>query len=409
MAWQNHREFKSWCSLILILSSTLSLLCPQRDRTLLVAEVLADEPTHSPLHRVTFADGKSVTRTIDARILLTAQDGGLLIEGQDGKLWTVNPKQLEKDDATDEAFQPLSADQVGKQLQQELDDFGIKSPSDVILTKHYVICSTAGRKYGEWVGTLFERLYDGFQAYWKAAGVELCEPEFPLPAFVLKDQTEFVQLATKHDGPDAAVSKGYYSIETNRIVMFDLSANANQAPAKSFDEIRRKMAASPFNVATVVHEATHQIAFNSGMHTRFADNPVWLTEGMAMFFEVPDLESQSGWKTVGKVNRTRLNRFRDSLKQRREGSPLAALIQTDDRLKNVEQAETAYAESWALTYFLIKTRKNDYVTYLKTLQSKPRLKADTPEDRLRDFRKAFGDDLEMLDRDFKRWLSRLSK
>ena len=371
--------------------------------------LLADELTEPRLHCVSFRDAQSVTRSIEARLLLTAQDGGLLLEGRDGQLWTVVPQQLLKNEPTDERFQPLTGEELGKQLQLELIGFGIKTPSQVVVTKHYVICSTAGRKYAEWVGILFERLHDGFQAFWKTAGFELHEPEFPLAAFVLKDQAEFVQLATKHDGPDAAVSKGYYSIETNRIVMFDLSATTNTAPAKSFDEIRRKMAASPFNVATVIHEATHQIAFNSGMHTRFADNPVWLTEGMAMFFEVPDLDSQSGWKTVGKVNRTRLNRFRDSLKQRREGSPLAALIQTDDRLKNVEQAETAYAESWALTYFLIKTRRDDYVTYLKTLQSKPRLKADTPEERLRDFSKAFGDDLEMLDRDLKRWLSRLSK
>ena len=66
-------------------------------------------------------------------------------------------------------------------------------------------------------------------------------------------------------------------------------------------------------------------------------------------------------------------------------------------------AEAAYAESWALTYYLIKNRKADYVTYLKTLQSKPRLKADTPEERLSDFNKAFGEDLDDLGRDFKRW------
>jgi hypothetical protein len=124
---------------------------------------------------------------------------------------------------------------------------------------------------------------------------------------------------------------------------------------------------------------------------------------MAMFFEVPDLESHVGWKTVGKMNTTRLIRFRESLKQRGDGHSLTGLIQTDDRLKNAVTAETAYAESWALTYFLNKTRKADYVTYLQTLQSKSRLKADTPAERLSDFRNAFGEDLEILERDFKRW------
>ena len=102
-----------------------------------------------------------------------------------------------------------------------------------------------------------------------------------------------------------------------------------------------------------------------------------------MFFEVPDLESHSGWKSVGRVNTVRLRRYRESLKPHRDEASVETLIRSDDRLQNVEQAETAYADSWALTYFLIKTRRDDYVSYLKTLQNKPRLKADSPEDRLR--------------------------
>lgn len=374
----------------------------------------AEDATPAVQHRVTFFDDrfpndKPKSRTVECRVLIAAQDGGLLIEGRDGRLWTIGPKQLKKDEATTEPFRPFSADEIGQQLQTELIDFGIKSPSAIVQTKHYVICSTAGRVYGEWVGGLFERLHDAFHSFWKEAGLELHEPEFPLAAFALKDQAEFTQVATKHDGPDASVSKGYFSIETNRIVMFDLSNTEKTTQAKSFDEIRRKMRRSPFNVATVIHEATHQIAFNSGMHTRFADNPVWLTEGMAMFFEVPDLESHSGWKTVGKPNQTRLVRFRESLKQQNETHTLPSLIESDSRLKDVAVAEAAYAESWALTYFLIKNRKADYVAYLKNLQNKPRLKADTPETRLGEFRQSFGEDLEILERDFKRWSTWRSK
>ena len=53
----------------------------------------------------------------------------------------------------------------------------------------------------------------------------------------------------------------------------------------------------PGVTVTVIHEATHQIAFNCGLHTRYADNPLWLTEGMALYFETPDLRSRSGWRT----------------------------------------------------------------------------------------------------------------
>ena len=45
-------------------------------------------------------------------------------------------------------------------------------------------------------------------------------------------------------------------------------------------------------MATIVHEATHQIAFNCGMQQRYADIPLWLCEGMAVYFEAPDLASK---------------------------------------------------------------------------------------------------------------------
>ena len=35
------------------------------------------------------------------------------------------------------------------------------------------------------------------------------------------------------------------------------------------------------NVATIIHEATHQLAYNSGMQRRYADNPMWVSEGLA--------------------------------------------------------------------------------------------------------------------------------
>ena len=356
------------------------------------------------LHRVTWADAKLETRSVAGRVLLEAQDGGLLLEGRDGRLWNVTPKQLQKHERTDTEFRPLSAEELGQNLSREVAELGITTPTQVVVTKHYVICSTAGRKYAEWCGSLFERLYDAFQTYWKAAGLELREPEFPLPAIVLKDHAQFTEFATKHDRPDAAQSPGYFSEPTNRIILFDLTAGPNSAPAQSAADIQRKIAASPFNVATTIHEATHQIAFNSGLHTRYADNPRWLTEGMAMFFEVPDLESRTGWKSIGRVNAPRRKDFRETARLPREAISLAELIRADDSFLQPIKARAAYAESWALTYFLLKTRSDDVVSYLKTIQRKPRLIADSPDVRVREFEDVFGD-AETLEREWKKWMA----
>ncbi|MFQ5732328.1 MAG: DUF1570 domain-containing protein, partial [Planctomycetaceae bacterium] len=68
----------------------------------------------------------------------------------------------------------------------------------------------------------------------------------------------------------------------------------------------------------------------------------------------------------------------------------------------------AYAEAWALTYFLVKKRRNDYEKYLAAIARKPRLIFGGAGPRRREFRKAFGDPAK-LDRDLLRYfkLSRL--
>lgn len=369
------------------------------------ARAIANDPPDDlkgkKLERITLQTDAKERRTIAGQVLVEAADGGLLVIEQDGRLWTVEMEQLVDRQPAGQPFRPLAPDELGRRLQTELG-----AGFDIVTTKHYVICTNAGRQYAQWCGALFERLYSAFHSYWKPRGVKLREPEFPLIALVFADEKQFAAFATRDAGPDAAAAKGYYSIGTNRMVLFDLTA-INGGGANSQAEINRRLAAAPFNVATVVHEATHQIAFNSGLHTRYADNPLWLTEGMAMFFETPDLTSKTGWKTVGALNDLRLRQFRDFAIRRRRPDSLATLVQSDARFTDPDQASDAYAESWALSYFLTKTRKDAYVDYLSRIAEKPRLTWDKPAERLADFKAAFGEDLLQLDTEFLRFLKRL--
>ena len=127
-----------------------------------------------------------------------------------------------------------------------------------------------------------------------------------------------------------------------------------------------------------------------------------------MFFEVPDLDSRVGWKTIGRVNAPRLKDYRETVRAPRELLPLAELIRSDESFLKADQSRAAYSESWALTFFLLKTRRGDAVNYLKSVQRKPRLIADAPDDRVRDFQAAFGE-LDSVERDWKKWMARQSK
>lgn len=351
--------------------------------------------------QVSFADAKNRERTVDGRIVVEASDGGIVLLGQDGRLWNITPKQIRHQTATGKPFSLFTAKELGPRLQTELGD-----RFRIVRTTHYVICSSTGVRYAKWCGALFERLLTSFRSYWRTRGLELHAPPGPLIAIILADRKQFARYAAADVGSAAEMSKGYYSIRSNRMVLYDLTAGEAVRPARTIQEIVRRVSASPLTVATVVHEATHQIAFNSGMHTRYADNPLWLTEGMAMYFEAPDLRSRAGWRTAGKINPARMRRFQDYRRKRRKSGSLQRLFTDDQRFNDPKTAADAYAEAWALTYFLIRKKGRRYARYLQLISRKRPLRFDKPEQRLIDFRKAFGDDLDRLDRDFLRYMRR---
>ncbi|REJ94202.1 MAG: DUF1570 domain-containing protein [Planctomycetota bacterium] len=353
------------------------------------------------LVRVTFTDkATEQERSLAGRILVEAADGGLLVEDRSRELWTVTPDQLLSRETLAGEFQPFGGEELGRHLLAQHGD-----AFTLVETEHYAICTSAGAAYSEWVGKLFERLQRAFLDTWQRAGLELHEPQAPLPAIVFRTKQEYAEFAARDAGPQLADAAGYYSIRTNRIVLYDLTSEAGGASSRSANEIERRLRASPENVATIVHEATHQIAFNCGMHTRYADNPMWLLEGIAMYCETPDLRSGSGWKAIGKLNLPRLNRFRRFSEASRRDDSLLSLIVNEDRFRDPESVADAYAESWALTYFLIRNRREEMVAYLKALSSKPRLRWDSAEDRRQEFVDAFGN-VSDLEEDFVRFIRR---
>jgi len=350
-------------------------------------------------------DGQAVR--VAGRLLVTAQDGGMLIQARDGTLWAVQPEELVEHTADEVAFEPLSAEELAQQLLSEL-----PPGFEIHATANYVICYNTSRAYAKWCGSLFERLYAAFTNFWTVKGFELSEPEFPLTAIVFADKQSYVDFSRPEVGDAVETIIGYYSLRTNRMVTYDLTGieslsryGVRRSTSSQINEFLRRPEAFR-TVATIVHEATHQIAFNCGLHTRYSDCPLWFSEGIAVYFETPDLNSSRGWRTIGKVNRPRLVQFHDYLRRRPPDS-LVTLLRDDERLRDTKQGMDAYAEAWALTYFLVRWHPDQYVEYLKLLSKKKPLFWDDAEARLREFKQAFGDDLEKLDRDFVRSMTRV--
>jgi hypothetical protein len=384
-----------------------------RVRFLVATFVLASLPLAvSRTANLSAADQVTVRRDgremrLDGTVLVTAEDNGLLLVTPDGVLWTLPPEEIVRRQQSPQPLAPLSpADQGRRMLEQLPPGF------DVHRTKHYVLCYNTNQAYAQWTGALFERLYMAFHTYWTARGFKLHDSEFPLVAVVFADQASYAEHSRKELGDRAKSIVGYYSLYTNRMTLYDLTGVAaarrpgdRRGTTAQINEALARPEAE-FNVATVVHEATHQLAYNCGMHARLADVPRWVSEGMAVYFETPDLKSDKGWRTIGATSRGRLATFR-RYTATRPATSLSSLVADDARLRDPRQADVAYAEAWALNHFLLARHSKEYTAYLKLLADKGPLVFDTPAERLQAFRAAFGDDLDKLDAEFLRHVKQI--
>ncbi|TVQ00091.1 MAG: DUF1570 domain-containing protein [Planctomycetaceae bacterium] len=338
------------------------------------AALRADEPDETAF-RIRYQKSADQEIEIVGKPLVTAQDGGQMILTDAGQLRVVQPESVLSREQLAEPFTPIDAEEMSRRLLAELPPgFAIHR------TKNYLIAHNTFPGYVRWVGILFESLHRGFHSFFRKERWPLEKPRFPLVALVFADRASFDEYARTELGNHSDTVIGYYNLETNRMITFYVP-----------DPER--------NVATLVHEATHQLAYNTGLQTRFADNPMWVSEGLAVFFESPHFANPAGWQGAGRVNRVNLERFRD-YQQRRPGNSLAMLLCDDARFRDPTTAGDAYAEAWALTYFLIRSQKKAYIDYLRELsRGKPLVERDRRE-RVALFESKFDTDLETLDRKF---------
>jgi hypothetical protein len=339
------------------------------------------------------------------KALIEARDGGILLKTADGAIHRLPGDVIRSRKTDDEPLVMLSGEQLAEQLLTEL-------PADfrVHASKNYIVCYNTSRTYAQWTSSLLERLQRAFVSYWKKEGCDVAAPQQPLPVLEFADQASYAAYSKKDLGAAVGNVIGYYNLESNRIMMYDLTGmQAFHGGARgSLHDITALLSqpeAEPL-VATIVHEATHQISFNCGLQTRLVANPLWLSEGLATFFETPDLSSSRSWSGIGNVNYSRLDLFRQNLDSGRM-LPLTRLVSDDRVFQSPETAVDAYAQAWAWNYFLIRSKPKEYAGYLKTLAAKPLLIEDPPQKRIAEFRKHFGEDLDALEAEFHRRLDRV--
>lgn len=306
--------------------------------------------------------------------------------GRDGRLHEFANRAAKHAKKTSPTFAAYSIGEMKSRLREE---FGNRF--ELTATQHYLVAHPRGEG-GEWADR-FESLYRSFVRYFRVRGFRPTEPPYPLVAVVFGNRSEYRRYVDSSSSGAPTGALGHYEPGSNRVYLYD------QSSAGGDDRWEE-------TASTVIHEATHQTAYNVGVHTRFATGSRWVIEGLAMMFEARGVhDARSYDRGDSRLNLGRLYDFRRDVLPSRPLGTIEAFVASDQAFKRTPIL--AYAQAWALTFFLSETRPQQYADYLATTADRS-LFTDYPAgERVADFRRAFGDDLALLDAHFESFFNDL--
>jgi hypothetical protein len=295
--------------------------------------------------------------------------------GRDGHLHTISADKAKDYSKVADGFTGFTAAELRGKLLRE---FG--SRFDVSGTGHYLVVHPAGQR--DYWANRFEELYRSFVHYFRVRGLQVRALEFPLVAIVVQTEEELHAYAAKEGTRVPRGVLGYYSPISNRVILFD------QGGGKASQEDWAD------NSDTIIHEAAHQSAFNTGLHSRYAMPPRWVVEGLGTMFEAPGVWNCHEFRQRSdRINAGRLAEFKRLVAGRINGPLLRNFIASDAAFG--ADMSFSYATSWALTFYLVETRPAKYCQYLTATANRAAFSEYPPQKRLADYEAQFGSNYAM--------------
>jgi hypothetical protein len=294
-----------------------------------------------------------------------------LLMRRDGSIDFLENQYISRQRILAQRFESIDRNELSQQLYNEFGRrYAIKWEAPYIVVAH-------ANHLGRWAHR-FRNLYHSFRLYCKTHGLALREIEFPLVAMVLASQAEFHRYAEADGTKLPANCVGFYSQKSNRIVLYEAGEGLAQE-----------------TLETICHEATHQLAFNSGLHQRLAATPLWLAEGLATMFESPRLSGLQQREGGSHWPDSRRHEWRLLAK-----NPSAMVTIMDSIVRSDTAFErdplNAYCVSWALVAYLSQRHATAFGQYIQHVSRKPPYEAYSPAQRQADFQQYFGKDIRLL-------------
>ncbi len=320
---------------------------------------------------------------------------------RNGRLTQIEVNNVTGFRVLDQPFSPLGAVELRSELRREFGaEFEIKG------TSKYLVVATEGN--ADHYGEVLDQFYREFRSHFSVRGFDLPSPEFPMVAIVFPDHEQFVNYAAE-DGVRAVPGlAGYYHRKTNRVALYDpqTSIASAETPTPASSGVVARVGGVSGLKETLVHEATHQIAFNVGLHSRLGETPKWVIEGLATVFEHPDMRgAMRSSSAIQRVNRERYVWFGNYAKERRAEGALYDLITTDIDFST--RALDAYSEAWAFSFFLMERHKTDYANYMQRISQRETVGEYSAAERIRDIEESFGTTIPKIEVEFLRYIEGL--
>ena len=328
----------------------------------------------------------------------------------------------------------LASDQVIDELKAFVD----LPKMEVARSAHYVMLhDTGASKTSKGRQTrsdkrleLLEMVYESYFMKFALDGIVLPCPEEPMKVVLFGDETDYLRFSKQLDS-SLGSALGYWSPKNNIAVFFDQGTTQRmRALQQRSEELQRqkvrargtaaskeaahlantlellvKIIREEDDIEVVSHEATHQLAGNTGLMPRDKIALRWAHEGLASYFET---SSDAGWGGIGAVNQGRLKGYRRvaSDPQRASLELLVSDLIFDQAVDGRERAD-AYGHAWALTHFLMETRSESLIEYYRKISEISESEEGMDRRVLIDqFRECFGD-MRLLEGQWHQYMSGL--
>lgn len=308
-----------------------------------------------------------------------------LILASDGQLhYLDSPSDFREVKPLDQPFQAMTAQEMQGSLMRE---FGPQF--EVVVTSHFLVVQPKGR--GQVWPQTFEKLHQQFKDQMRRRGVRVRDGKFPMVAIVLPDRAALQRELTRQ-GIHNALIAGVYISSSNRVYTYDSGDTT-------------------WTMSVLRHEAAHQSAFNSSVHSRLNNTPKWITEGLGMMFEPAGMASGGSTTLQDRVQRTATQRLALAYKDvhRSLAYDLQRLIMDDRMFERDGEVDHAYNLSWLMMFYLSEKRPAKFTEIINFTAARPPFADYTSPARLRDFTKVTSLTVDQLAQEVTQWLIELNQ